>query len=67
MLYEVITILEEKNYLLNSNGSITNKNAAAAAFNNAKEALASIHKTLDELERTSPDAATAKRARNNFV
>jgi len=56
------TILEEKNYLLNSNGSITNKNAAAAAFNNAKEALASIHKTLDELERTSPDAATAKRA-----
>jgi signal transduction histidine kinase len=44
------TILEEKNYLLNANGSITNHAAAQQAFDNAEAALQTIYMTLSEMD-----------------
>ncbi|MBA3026470.1 MAG: ATP-binding protein [Sulfurimonas sp.] len=46
-------ILEEKNYLLNSNGSVRNHENANQAFINAGVAIQNIHKTLDTLNKTN--------------
>ncbi len=43
-------ILEEKNYLLNANCSVVNRDLAKQAFLKADAALKSIYLTLDELE-----------------
>lgn len=48
-------ILEEKNYLLNANGSVTNHEMARHAFSNADKALKAIDTTLNEIEQKSPD------------
>ncbi|MGB3962727.1 MAG: ATP-binding protein [Sulfurimonas sp.] len=45
-------ILEEKNYLLNSNGSVTNHKNANQAFINAGNSIENIHKTLALLDET---------------
>lgn len=46
-------ILEEKNYLLNSSGSVTNHENANQAFINAGVAIKNIHKTLETLNETN--------------
>jgi methyl-accepting chemotaxis protein len=51
--YAYLTILEEKNYLLNANASITNTKRAAEAFENAKKDVETINSTLDKIDGTS--------------
>ena len=51
--YAYLTILEEKNYLLNANASITNTKLAADAFERAKEDVETINGTLDKIDATS--------------
>jgi len=49
------TILEEKNYLLNANGSVVNHTLAKEAFDNTNRSLRTIYSTLDKLEYQSSD------------
>ncbi len=51
--YAYLTILEEKNYLLNANASVTNAQRASAAFENAKKDVETINNTLDKIDSTS--------------
>lgn len=51
--YAYLTILEEKNYLLNANASVTNAQRALAAFENAKKDVETINSTLDKIDSTS--------------
>lgn len=51
--YAYLTILEEKNYLLNANASVTNTQRALAAFENAKKDVETINDTLDKIDSTS--------------
>ena len=53
--YTYRAILEEKNYLLNANGSVNNHQQAKQAFINAEKALKTIYSTLDEMDRKSPN------------
>ncbi|NOQ79406.1 MAG: hypothetical protein GQ546_08395, partial [Gammaproteobacteria bacterium] len=53
--YTYRAILEEKNYLLNANGSVNNQQQAKQAFINAEKALKTIYSTLDEMDRKSPN------------
>lgn len=53
-------ILEEKNYLLNANGSVTNHKRAEQAFINAGKAFKGIHKTLNEMDKNSLAAGLHK-------
>jgi signal transduction histidine kinase len=57
--YTYRTILEEKNYLLNANGSVTNHKNAQQAFENTKESLKTIYLTLDEIEQKTLSAGTS--------
>jgi signal transduction histidine kinase len=49
-------ILEEKNYLLNANGSVMNKASAKQAFINSERAVKNIYKTLDVMNGESTKA-----------
>lgn len=49
-------ILEEKNYLLNANGSIINHKLADEAYKNTNRALREIYSALDKLEYRSSDS-----------
>ena len=51
--YAYLTILEEKNYLLNANASVTNVTRASEAFENAKKDVETINTTLDKIDATS--------------
>ena len=51
--YAYLTILEEKNYLLNANASVTNAQRALTAFENAKKDVEIINSTLDKIDGTS--------------
>ena len=48
-------ILEEKNYLLNANGSVTNPLLAKEAFDKANNAIRAIHISLDHVEQAEED------------
>ena len=58
--YTYQAVLEEKNYLLNANGSVTNNERAKQAFINSEKALETIHKTLDEMDKKSPNSNIKK-------
>jgi len=58
-------LIEEKNYLLNANGSVVNHMHAKEAFDNATESLRAIYRTLDELEHKSSDAYTDVQAQTS--
>ena len=49
-------LLEEKNYLLNANGSVVNYTLAKEASDNADRAIRGILRTLDQLEHSSADS-----------
>ncbi len=51
--YAYLTILEEKNYLLNANASVTNAQRALTAFESAKKDVETINSTLDKIDSTS--------------
>ena len=62
--YAYKTILEEKNYLLNSNGSTSNAKIADAAFEKAKQNVITINKTLDTIDETATDADVLEKSKN---
>ncbi len=51
--FAYLTILEEKNYLLNANVSVTNLKRASEAFENAKHDVETINNTLDKIDQSS--------------
>lgn len=57
--YAYRAILEEKNYLLNTNGSVMNDKNAYKALTNADSAIKNINQVLDEIDK-SEDTDTKK-------
>ncbi|MFT5836423.1 MAG: signal transduction histidine kinase [Sulfurimonas sp.] len=54
--YAYLAILEEKNYLLNANCSVTNKQNAKEAFLKSQRAVKNIYKILDKMHTESTNA-----------
>lgn len=61
--YAYKTIMEEKNYLLNSNGAISNSSIAAKAFENAKQDVKVINETLDRIDSESSNEKLLERSK----
>jgi methyl-accepting chemotaxis protein len=61
--YAYKTIMEEKNYLLNSNGAISNSFIAAKAFENAKQDVKVINETLDRIDSESSNEKLLERSK----
>lgn len=61
--YAFSTILEEKNYLLNANGSTSNEKLAAAAFANAERDVRVIIDTLDKIDAQTDSASLRQRSK----
>jgi methyl-accepting chemotaxis protein len=61
--YAYLTILEEKNYLLNANASISNEQKAAEAFDTAKKDVDTINATLDKIDASSNSAGLLEKSR----
>jgi len=61
--YAFATILEEKNYLLNSSGATVNDGLAAGAFQNAERDVKTILETLDRIDAAGSSASLRERSR----
>lgn len=61
--YAYKTRMEEKNYLLNSNGSVSDKSKADNAFENAKSDVATITQMLDKIDSTSKDKGLLEKSK----
>jgi len=62
--YAYETIMEEKNYLLNANGSTGNEVLADQAFRKAEEDVKTINTTLDNIEAISKSESLLQRAKS---
>lgn len=65
--YAYLTILEEKNYLLNANASVTNHQKAAQAFENAKKDVETINNTLDKIDNSSSNQGLLEKSKTARV
>ncbi|MDD4617237.1 MAG: methyl-accepting chemotaxis protein [Alphaproteobacteria bacterium] len=61
--YAYATILEEKNYLLNSNGATQNPESAAQAFKMAEQDVKTITEALDKIDASSSDASLLEKSK----
>lgn len=61
--YAFSTILQEKNYLLNSDGATLNEQLAAAAFQSAEQDVKTILDTLDSIDAANSDNSLRERSK----